>query len=1182
LRLKQLVILGFKSFADKTVIEFSPGITGIVGPNGCGKSNIADAFRWVLGEQSAKSMRGNKMPDVIFSGTSKRPALNFAEVTITLTEINGELPIEYQEVAVTRRLHRNGESDYFLNNRPVRLKDVQALFMDSGIGKSAFSIFEQGKIDQVIQYSPLERRHIFEEAAGILRFLHRKREALRKLEQADQNTSRVRDIHQEVEKQISVLAEQAEKARAYKICKNQLETAEKALFVTKWQNLERKMKDLSKKEHELKIQQNGLNEHLEGSHQELSNAKQALNNADQALRAKSEVLFKARSAKEIKAREKISHQERFKEQTTKEKRWQDELKQLQKKQVSYQQERTTLEQQLSQIQTVVLEQEKIVELERQRAKTQDELLSNLRQQQQHSQQERVKFLQLEGHSESELKQNKVRQDSLLEKQQSYQDRKNNLGGIISDLSHVHAEKKREMQSVEKAVDEQKALFAQQNLALQTLSQSIDSTRHSFEIVKQESSEIKARHKILTRMREDHEGFSSGSKKLLQAAQDQKSPLFQLMRPLYECISPEKGAEKALATVMRQYAHTLVVETREALNTVLQYAEEHRLKDFSLICITELQESDRLNLRSLISQMSENKLSSHFLQSIAIVDNVEAAFTLVHNHKGAAAWIGKNMFLDFHGVLFCSGQSENNVFLREAEIKALEAKLAQLEQDREQHETKGKELSLQRDTLRGEHSALDKSIRRDEMKLVEVNFGVQRYANDLEKAKQEEGSLSQELIRIQSILEEIAIKITDLAQKHTAARQKGVDILKQYAVLEEELQKQQKVAKQENASLQEQEALYRKAFDEQKKIQHSLHIIEIKELETTTQQKRIMEEIASSQEMQATIQKQGVEVDHTLQDVEKSLLETTVNCTELEKEVLICKSGIDSIEGKIQVFRERLRQCQEEIHRIGVQKAQLQSSLQNLVYELQERYQLTIEDAQALVVPPGSGIEIPIDQQEKQVRALRQQIEQAGDINMTSIEEFDKQKGRHQFLEKQLGDLDGSKQELLQIITELDTESRKIFKETFQLIRANFQKNFQILFNGGEADLQLTEAADILEAGIEIIAKPPGKQMRAISLMSGGEKCLTAMALLFAIFEVKPSPFCLLDEIDAPLDDSNVERFLNVVKQFVERCQFIIITHNKRTMAIADVLCGVSMEEKGVSKLLAIEFAKQAEPIYASY
>lgn len=1177
MRLKKVEIIGFKSFADKTILEFSPGITAIVGPNGCGKSNISDAFRWVLGEQSAKSMRGTKMPDVIFAGTTRRQPLNMAEVTITLTDIEGELPIDFGEVSVTRRLHRSGESQYFINRHPVRLKDVQSLFLDSGMGKDAYSIFEQGKIDQVINFSPLERRYIFEEAAGILRFLQRKREALRKLEQTDLNVSRVKDIHQEVEKQIIVLEQQAAKARLYKEHKSSLEMLEKILFVAKADQLQQRRQEIEKKAGDQQQQCTVLMQKIDTQHQQLIEAKQGMAQGEQILRSKSEELFRARSNKEIKTREKQSHQERFKETQQKELRWQHELESLAEKRRHRETERHTLMKQQQELENSITEQEKTLKLQQEKTKQLEHAVHQLRTQQQESQHERIKLLQAENQIESELKQNQVRQDNHHERSTALNARRDKLTSLIQEIDQIVKDKKLEMEEASKTVDNQKERLQILDERLEELSKQLLTTKNSFDDTQQEITDIKARQKALMRLRDEMEGFSAGSKRLLTESANAKSPLFGLLKGLYEFITPHSGAEGALAAALRPYAQTLVVESKEHFNAVLAFAKKQQLKEFSLLCLEGLPATKRnttktpLEIKPLLKQVSDHLLADHFLQNTAIADSLETALQWGEQLPNASIWTNDGLFLDSNRVLFFTSQGENNVFLREAELKTLEKKLTTLETQRLKLDNTLKELGHQRSELNSERTSLDKNLRRDEMKLVEVNFGLQRVQNEWEKALVEQKQLETELQVLIVAIENVKSKLSELTDKYATAKERGSQIQQRCLSLESDLEKQLAIVKLETKQQQEKETAYRKVSEENKKVQHAMQILEIKDRDSQQQEQRLAEEIQMSQDLRTQLLGKGSEAEQELQGMEKILSDRTQACTSLEQELATRKKSIESAEEHIQKERNRLKQHEEEQHRIGIQLAQNESAAQAVLTELQERYQLTIDHARSLTSTQDKK---SIDQTEKQIRSLRQEIENAGDVNMTSIEEFDKHKTRYEFLNQQIDDLDGSKQELVQIITQLDNESRKIFKETFAIICANFKKNFSILFNGGEADLQFTETADVLEAGIEIIAKPPGKQMRSINLLSGGEKCLTAMALLFAIFEVKPAPFCILDEIDAPLDDSNVERFANVVKQFIDHCQFIIITHNKRTMSIADILFGVSMEERGVSKLLSMQFERE--------
>jgi chromosome segregation protein len=1177
LKLKKIIIIGFKSFADKTTLDFTKGITGVVGPNGCGKSNIADAFRWVLGEQSAKSMRGHKMNDVIFAGTTKRQPLNFAEVTIVLSDVQGALPIDYEELAITRRLHRSGESDYFINQQPVRLKDVQSLFFDSGVGKNAFSIFEQGKIDQVINYSPLERRYIFEEAAGIVRFLQRKREALKKLEQVDLNISRVKDIHQEIEKQIIILEEQAEKARIYKEKKALLGTLEKGVLVAKWEGFEKRSGEASQREQEQTQQLAETAKAFASLEKQTADAKQKLSESEKALTNKTEELFKARSKKEITTRENQSSRDRLQEILIQEKKLNQELIGLKEAHKERQGERAKSEKLQKETEKRQQALEKELKASRDKVQAQEQEVTGKREQLKKTQQEQITLLQSESQIEMELKQNKLRQENTLERMAALQKRKQEIGSLIDTLMTQAAEKQKLVREASEGIDQQKLQFNGLEKQIQELTLQTQQVQTELNEISQELTENRARQKVLMRMRDEMEGFSAGSKRLLQESNDPKSPLYKKLQGLHEHIQSESGGEKALAIALRPYMHTLVVKSREQLRLVVDFARSKNLKDFSLLCTEGLPTaSDKKSLKglaNLLAKVVDSKLAAHFLKDHYIAGSVDEALKAVEKQEGIEILTEDGLYIDKQQVLFFSVQGENNLFAREAELKTLDAKLKANESEKQKLELAVKTLQNRKNETTNLRNELDKEMRRCEMKLIEHNFALQRVNGDLEKMRHEGKQIDQELTNLALVSEKYNLTIAQLTQKHQEAVKQAGSAHKLFASLDSELTKMADKFSGMQRELQEKEAAYQKAAQEHQQLLHTLNLFQHKEEESLSQEKRIEETLANGKEAQKKIQSMSTTFQQDLEQIESALAAASKACQEQEQAVAKQKEQIAALEKKGLEARDKAKNLENSKAQLEMQAAQCLSSRQAIELELQERYHLPINDARRLYSP----LEKPLDQTERQVRSLRQELEAFGDINMTSIEECDKHKVRHEFLNRQVGDLNGSKQELIQIITELDKESRKIFKETFEVIRNNFKKNFKILFNGGEADLQFTETQDLLEAGIEIIAQPPGKQMRSINLLSGGEKCMTAMALLFAIFEVKPAPFCILDEIDAPLDDSNVTRFVNVVKQFVDRCQFIIITHNKCTMAIADVLFGVSMEERGVSKLLSMELTDETAP-----
>lgn len=1173
-RLKKIAILGFKSFADKTVLHFDAGITCIVGPNGCGKSNIADAFRWVLGEQSAKSMRGTKMPDVIFAGTTQRKPLNFAEVSLTLSDVQGALPIDYEEITITRRLHRNGESEYLLNGNLVRLKDLQALFLDSGVGRNAFSIFEQGKLDQVISYSPLERRYIFEEAAGILRFLQRKKEALKRLEQADLNLSRVIDIHLEVEKQIKTLESQAHKAKIFKDQKIQLEQLEKASYVLRWQELEKKRIDLNnKQERQKKIldecqQQSALRQ---AQCQEAKNMKQK---HEMALRAQSEKLLTSRGQREIQLRDCQSLQQRFKEAQQREKKIKQELENLVlARQTRLQminelsQKRKQLESDWSQAEAKWMSQQDCV-------KFQEKEVNRLRQDLTVKQQAHLKGLQQESQWQSELKQAEVRLENLKEHQKQLEIRNQQFKSDGMQLVLMGQEKKRSLQQVSSLVDSHKDRLDQYEEELKKIALEVEGKQKEIEALRKKIMEIKARHQVLTRMHEEHEGFSSGSKRLLKEAQNPHSPFYQKLQPLYEFFQPQAEAVEALAVVLRIYAQTLVIEREQDFKQVLAFAEQEGLQDYSLFCLEWLQKLKPLSplaQESLFKKVAFNSLAQHFLENVAVASSDQEVLTSWM--KGQEGWSLHGTFVDHRGVLFNIKPNENQVFMRESELKSLDNELIEKEEVLTKLEQAWQHLQHRRSHLQLERTELDKILRRDEMKLVEVNFGLQRNLSDQEKNKVDQATAEQNLVVLKQNIEQQSQAYQVLEGKAGRAKQELIQLQEEKDLLQQDLNKQESALRIQAQDQKEKGTFYQQLADQRQQMLHQTHLLEAKEQDHETNVQRIEEELEELGEQKVQIHQEEKGVEAQLVLFEAQVKEADQQYIDLEKQGDGFLQKSEEADKRFALQQEEIKRIEQGIAQLNIQFAQQQTASQAVTDELKERYQFTIEEALQLDLPLDRSVE----QAERQIRSLRQSLQEAGDVNLTAIEDLATHQVRYHFLKQQIDDMQQSKKELLDIIQQLDGDSHKLFKETFEVIRANFQKNFQILFNGGEADLQFTDSKDILEAGIEISAKPPGKQMRSISLLSGGEKCLTAVALLFAIFEVKPAPFCILDEIDAPLDDTNVERFVNVVKHFVDRCQFLIITHNKRTMAIGDVIFGVSMEEKGVSKLLSLEFAHREVP-----
>lgn len=1168
MRLKKLVICGFKSFAEKAVLDFSPGITAVVGPNGCGKSNIVDSFRWVMGEQSARAIRGDKMLDILFAGSGQRKPTNMAEVTLTFTEVDGDLPVDFGEVSICRRVYRSGESEFFINRNPVRLKDIESLFWDTGLGKDAFCIFEQGKIEQLIQYTPLERRAIFEEAAGILRFKQRKKEALRKLEQAEVNFSRAQDIYLEIQKQCVTLEVQAVSAVNYKQNKTELEGLEKRLFLDKWDKIFQREQSLREQFEVEKAHYLTKTREKEECGVRLSEAKATLNGHNLNLKVCMEKLFHLKSQQEVKASEwKALHTQ--KDETEKKiHKCQRDLEQIKLRRL------TSLDEfqknsNLMQDYTVEVEELKAkVKEAKERFESFKHLIDELREMQKEIQQNRLKHSQQEIHIKSQLQENKMRLETKKERQEGLQGQLQKLEKQLQETKQAELEKRGLFEAASSMIDQKKKHLVQYEYEISLIQEELKKGQQEIKTLQHEKAEIHARRNALIRLKEDMEGLSSGTKRLLQETKKVNGPLAGKLKPLYELFSKEQELDAPRMAALRPYTQTLVVNRHEELNSVLQFAVQHQLKEFSLLCCDDLKASRELVEGELEEQTS---LTTHFFHSTTVAERVEE-IALKSCPKAQVSWLSKDgFFKDKLSVLFAPLDPEKNTFLRESEIKNLTRLLEQLEEKLLVLENKSSGLEEKKQLMQTERQELDKALRIQEMKLVEINFSLQNSLADQKKIVQNIEQMHQETKTIHEEMQQASSLICEWSEKEDQLRVELAEFQKNYQEIEVKLQENLSTIKEKEGELRAYEREFQSKNDSLQQCQRLCQVFRATDQEQEKQEINLQEEhllfLEKNEELICKLKERSIELDDLKGVVQSSKQELDRAEAEFES----CQKKIQQIEEADRKILDAMKELESQIHKKEILLAEdlaLLKSMEEDCYHLNQCSVDEIRAEMALIQKPfeKGGIE-------KRAKELRRELEDAGDINLAAIEEFEKQKERENFFHQQLEDLQSSKQELIQIIGKLDDESRKMFEEIFGKIRTNFKKNFNLLFEGGEADLSFTESKDILEAGIEITAKPPGKQMRSISLLSGGEKCLTAMALLFAIFEVKPSAFCILDEVDAPLDEANVRRFTNMIRQFVDKTQFIIITHNKRTMSIADVLFGVSMEEKGVSKLLSLVFDK---------
>ncbi|NGX61615.1 MAG: Chromosome partition protein Smc [Chlamydiae bacterium] len=1153
MRLKKLKISGFKSFADKIVLDFDCEKIAIVGPNGCGKSNIVDAIRWVLGEQSAKSLRGEKMHDILFAGSASRKPLNVAEVSLTLTDIDGKLPLEYEEVVVTRRLYRKGESEYLINNQQARLRDLNDLFLGSGIGKNAFSIFEQGKLDQVINTSPQERRALFEETSGISRFLLRKKETVKKLNEVSENYQRANDLYQEVESQATQLKRQASLAKNYQKNRDRLSILEKGLLATRWKVFSEKSDEIETTLHSVQEAIKQAHNQTVASEEELEKSKRLYASLQEKTREKEKILHEIETQIRVKKAQK-EHLQRRLEEIKKERlslteegnSLRDVVKKLSMEKGRKEEELATLENEKSTLEKVLQDAQASYNEEKKEQNA-------LREKWKNSNAKYVELLQLESSLSRKLQEEKSRIESQNQSLETLVAEKEELQKELMEKKEEERGHREKFSSLTQEVEKRGSKVEAQEKEFLAIREKRKESQSALQHIEKKQSEKRAREKVLAHLKEEYEGFSMGAKKLLQASKDQKHPLYQKLSPLFAALQKEVGYAELLAVALTSYRDTLLVESEEDLHQVLDFAFIEKLTGFSLLCQEAISSS---NGKADSAHLTSRPIGEHLLEGIKIVENLPTPLQKNLLTKGGI-WVNEKGVVS----LPSSGKGQNT-FLRDQELKNLSKELSQLEKEKKEVENRSHTLQAEEEEKERSRNVAAMYRQSQEMNLVQENFHLQQALSTIEKISTKLKSLE---MREEKLLEtarksdanaSLAKKLAEVITEKERLQLLSQEEEKEYAAKEQQIQKS-------FSFWQEREAKFRDCERRWGLAQKELALILTREEQTQERLHACERKLAQLGGNLENLKK-DLERDATIPEERQIPLRKEL--ASLEKEGKLLFSLLKEKEKQLVERQKHLQVLEKERVRYEISLASERVEKTSLEHELQERFSLKPHEIAPLATP--------FEEAEKEIRHLQVAIEKAGAVNLAAIEQYQEQESRSQSLLEQIEDLKQAKNDLETGINALQKESRKRFRETFFRIQKNFQRNFQILFEGGEADLQLTDSNDILEAGVEIIAKPPGKQMRSISLLSGGEKCLTALALLFSFFEEKPAPFCLLDEVDAPLDETNIGRFTSILSQYTSSTQFILITHNKKTMTMADRLIGVSMEEKGVSKLLSLSFEKQ--------
>ena len=1175
--LKSIEVQGFKSFANKIKFQFHNGITGIVGPNGSGKSNVADAVRWVLGEQRIKQLRGSSMQDVIFSGTELRKPLSYAYVAITLDNSDHQLAIDYDEVTVSRRLYRSGESEYAINGTICRLKDVNELFYDTGIGKEGYSIIGQGQIEAILSGKPEERRELFDEAAGIVKFKRRKIASEKKLAEEQQNLVRVKDILGELEKQIGPLERQSEKAKIYIRKKEELKTLDVNMFLLENNSIKEQLakveenhtiasgqlEEVSGKYERTKEEYEQIAETLEALDKSIEEERKTL--ADTGIvrgRLEGDINVLREQIKSIQANE--AHLEQRKENVSgqiaeKEKEAAGMTENKQSVDIQLEEavkEKDTLREALTNIQDTIADLNSKIEgnkneiiqslNERATIKSRLERIDTL------SEQIGIRKAELTSKIVSAKTDEEKRQDELVRLEKEFET-------ISEGIEKLNANQK-----------EKEAQSAAYKEKMQKMDNELRDTQVSYH---QDKTKLEA----LSNLTERYEGYGGSVKRVMEQKDKNKG----IIGVVADIIQVDKKYETAIETALGGNIQNIVTDDEETAKKMIAFLKAEKGGRATFLPLTSiknpqefktpevLDEKGVLGLANTLvhTKKEYNDVAVAMLGRIVVVDHVDNAVKIAKKYGYGIRMVTLEGELLVPGGAISGGAFKNNSNLlgRRREMEELQKKIEEalkkidtLQQDI--HDTKEARNSLRSEIEMIKLSLQTEFIRQNTARLavVAVRDKQQESSADYDMLKKEQADLKQQEESISKEREQIKEELIQSEQNEKQAEERiaGFEVeLK--AKREEETRQAEEVSKAEVTV----EKILQQTGFEQQNIDRVME--EIKRLQAELAE--IVSEIGNSTDSIAFKENEILEIQKTItashtteSDTEKELAENLK-----KKEELSAKQKNFFTERE--ELSEQMNKLDKEVYRLNAQAERLKESIQNQIDYMWNEYEITLHDAAKLRDENMNDLAA----MKKEVAELRDSIKKLGDVNVNAIEEFKEVSERYTFLKTQHDDLVEAEKALQQIIAELDTAMRRQFKDKFHKINQEFDKVFRELFGGGKGTLELMEDEDILEAGIRIIAQPPGKKLQNMMQLSGGEKALTAIALLFAIQNLKPSPFCLLDEIEAALDESNVTRFANYLHKLTRHTQFIVITHRRGTMEKADRLYGITMQEKGVSVLVSV-------------
>ena len=1196
MHLNSIKIRGFKSFAEEVELILEPGITTIVGPNGCGKSNVSDAIRWVLGEQSARSLRCTSMRDLLFNGGVNFAPAQKTEVALRFSNVNGDPNTSTQdapniafgspEVEVCRHLARDGESRYLINQSPCRLRDISELFMDTGIGVDAYSVMEQSKIDLILNVRPEERRFLFDEVAGITKYKHRKKTALRKLEQTEQNLVRINDVIQELQRETEALKEQAEQARHYNAQQAQLKQFELDLAHREYNKLHTDYSQAQTNLDEVLTTVATASETLKAAEEHIEGSTNRQSELDEAIRAGQTALREIETQIEQIERQIVLHKERqlnIQKQRERALQTLESLKTQQTTLLTQKRERTQEHQKL----------EASYKIEESRLAARQQLLTQLTERitaTKESVQEAQTVLQATA---TELEDSERKRLSI---EHNLSSTEGNLNRLKENTDALETELKTATDThaaVQRAETQLKAelvhIEAERNYVETNLQENQDALRKieaEIQGLQNTLGSNVSRLKSLQELQSAYEGYYTGVRAIMQAKTHYPDQFQGVCGVVAELLTTDTEFEVAIEVALGSAIQNVITETAEDAQNGIAFLKKHRAGRVTFLPLDILR-GRRFDDEALLDQpgvigIAEELIDydlkyeiamQHLLGNTLVVEDLDAAIALTRQFRLSARLVTLDgEVINTSGAITGgqTNQKQSGLLGRARELDVLENEIGKLTQSsnrkvekRKAYAAKIADLQKTRQTLTAQWQ--DKRVEKASLTkdMEQANLQVTRLEQQLTQIRAENRELSKVVDASREEQQALETEIAELTQKSTRT-QRWIERVSEQ--IESENKKHAEVA----GTCQKMEVFL---AGQHQKLQGL--VSELDTIEETYQ--RATKDIAEQQAIIDSDEQTKIGLGEQVATAQREFLRLEGDRAEAEAHVDELTQERETLLQEVAVLQKEMRATRRDFekqnkarHRLEVATTQLEMRIKSVSTRIHDKYQVSID-----ALPPLMNDEQAMDEIDllDSIEKLKAELSGMGAVNLKAIEAYEEHKKRHDFLIAQRDDVQQSMQATIQVIQKINQTSREVFLKTFEQVQTNFQEVFTQLFGGGETELLLTDPSDVLDSGIDIIARPPGKRPQSITQLSGGERSLVAIGLLFAVFKIKPSPFCVLDEVDATLDEANVLRFANLIRAYAENTQFIIITHNRRTMEIADAMYGVTMEQAGISKIVSAKFAE---------